>query len=84
VFSGPPHGLHSQTYPDYNSTLGRYLAVPQMALPRVDRPANSTSAGQSYSQTVLPQGQTGTAAQQAGQGINWRKRPASWRGQTNS
>lgn len=63
VFSGPPHGLHSQTYPDYASTLGRYLAIPQMALPRQDRPSNSTAAGQSYSQTVQLQGQTGTVPQ---------------------
>lgn len=83
VWSGPPHGLHSITYPDYSSTLGRYLAIPQMALPRIDRPANSTSAGQSFSQTVQPQGQTGTVAQQtggAGSGVNWKRVSAGWRG----
>ncbi len=83
VFSGLPHGLHSQTYPDYSSTLGRYLAIPQMAAPRMDRPSNSTAAGQSYSQTVMPQGQTGTVAQRtggAGSGVNWRAVTAGWRG----
>lgn len=65
VFGGPPHGLHSQTYPSYDNTLGRYLAVPQMRAPRVDRPANSPIAGQDYSQTVQPQGETGTVVQNA-------------------
>jgi hypothetical protein len=82
VWAGPPHGLHSQTIPDYSATLGYYMAVPQMRAPRVDRPSNSTSAGQSYSQTVQPQGQTGTVGQQAGSGVNWRAKPAGWRGQT--
>lgn len=63
VFSGPPHGLHTQTLPDYSQTLGRYMAIPQMHAPRVDRPSNSKIAGQSYSQTVVPQGQTGTVGQ---------------------
>lgn len=86
VFSGPPHGLHTRTYPDYASTLGYYMAVPQMSLPRIDRPANSTSEGQSYSQTVQPQGQTGTTAVQSGAGgvgapgTNWRSVSAGWRG----
>lgn len=61
VWSGPPHGLHSPTLPDYAQTLGRYMAIPQMARPRVDRPSNSPAAGQSYSQTVQSQGQTGWA-----------------------
>jgi hypothetical protein len=87
---GPPHGLHSPTMPDYLQTLGYYLAVPQMRAPRIDRPANSTSGGQSYSQTIQPQGQTGTAIQQssgqslsaAGAGVNWqsRKKGGGWRG----
>jgi hypothetical protein len=63
IESGPPHGLHSQTYPSYDSTLGRYMAIPQMHSPRVDRPANSKVAGQDYSQTVQPQGETGTVVQ---------------------
>jgi hypothetical protein len=62
VFSGLPHGLHSQTYPDYSSTLGRYLAVPQMQQPRIDRPSNSTIGGQAFNQLVVPQGEVGTAA----------------------
>jgi hypothetical protein len=63
VWSGPPHGLHSQTQPDYSTTIGRYMAIPQQHAPRIDRPANSNIAGQDYSQTVQPQGQTGTVAQ---------------------
>lgn len=63
IFGGPPHGLHTATFPDYSQTLGRYMAVPQQVAARVDRPANSPIAGQSYSQTVQPQGQTGTVGQ---------------------
>ena len=48
VFSGPPHGLHSPTMPDYTSTLGYYMAVPQMRAPRIDRPSNSPIGGQSF------------------------------------
>jgi len=90
---GPPHGLHSPTMPDYTQTLGYYMAVPQMALPRIDRPSNSTIGGQSYSQTVIPQGQTGTAAQQAtgpnntgvGSGVSWQTgRTGGWRGRTSN
>lgn len=72
-FAGPPHGLHSPTLPDYASTLGYYMAVPQMRAPRIDRPDNSRAGGQSYSQVVVPQGQTGTVAQQSGQ-MNWQRR----------
>ena len=93
VFSGPPHGLHSPTMPDYTPTLGYYMAVPQMRLPRVDRPSNSPIGGQSYSQLVVPQGQTGTIAQQstgsnlrgASAAINWQQRRTSgWRGQSGA
>ena len=86
VWAGPPHGLHSPTLPDYAQTLGRYMAIPQMHGPRVDRPSNSPIAGQSYSQTVQPQGQTGTAAQSVaaklGTGVNFNQRTKSngWRG----
>jgi hypothetical protein len=84
VWGGPPHGLHSPTLPDYAQTLGRYMAIPQMSRPRIDRPSNSPIAGQSYSQTVQPQGQTGTAAQntQFGSGVNFnqRSRGNGWRG----
>jgi hypothetical protein len=90
---GPPHGLHSPTLPDYMQTLGYYMATPQMRRPRIDRPANSTIGGQSYSQTVQPQGQTGTVASQssgqnmssAGAGVNWQlKKTGGWRGQAGS
>jgi hypothetical protein len=84
LWGGPPHGLHSPTLPDYSQTLGRYMAIPQMAAPRVDRPSNSPIAGQSYSQTVQPQGQVGTVAQntQFGSGVNFnqRARGNGWRG----
>jgi hypothetical protein len=68
VWSGPPHGLHSPTLPSYDQTIGRYMATPQMSQPRQDRPSNSPIAGQSYSQTVTPQGQTGTIAAGTGPG----------------
>jgi hypothetical protein len=84
IWSGPPHGLHSPTLPSYNQTLSRYMAIPQMHAPRIDRPSNSPIAGQSYSQTVQPQGQTGTSAQntQVGGGVafNQRSRGNGWRG----
>lgn len=83
VWSGPPHGLHSPTLPDYSQTLGRYMAIPQMAQPRMDRPSQSTIAGQSYSQTVLSQGQTGFAHPKqtvGGVSYNTRSRGNGWRG----
>lgn len=84
VWSGPPHGLHSPTLPAYSQTLGRYMAIPQMHGPRIDRPSNSTIQGQSYSQTVQPQGQTGTVAQNANfnSGVKFNQRAAGngWRG----
>jgi hypothetical protein len=92
-FAGPPHGLHSPTLPDYTPILGYYMAVPQMRLPRVDRPSNSPIGGQSYSQTIVPQGQTGTIAQQssggnltsAGGGVNWMQiQRNGWRGSAGS
>jgi hypothetical protein len=84
IWSGPPHGLHSPTLPVYAQTLGRYMAIPQMAAPRVDRPSNSPIAGQSYSQTVMPQGQTGTVTQNtkvsSGVNFNQRSKGNGWRG----
>jgi hypothetical protein len=84
VWSGPPHGLHSPTLPAYSQTLGHYMDVPQMHVPRQDRPANSPIAGQSYSQTVKMQGQTGTTPQGVGlnSGALWnqRARGNGWRG----
>jgi len=56
VFAGPPHGLHSLTFPDQADTLLRYQVLPQMRPVRVDRPSNSPQAGQSFSQTVQHQG----------------------------
>lgn len=56
VWAGPPHGLHSLTYPDGADTLAMYGARPQMRPVRVDRPSNSPQAGQAYSQTVQHQG----------------------------
>ena len=66
VFAGPPHGLHSLTYPDGGDTLNRYMNTPQMRPVRVDRPSNSPIAGQAYSQTVQFQGTTAGAAQPGG------------------
>lgn len=83
VWGGPPHGLHSPTLPTYSQTLGRYMDIPQMARPRVDRPSNSPIAGQSYSQTVQSQGQTGfnqAAQKMGGSGFNARSRGNGWRG----
>jgi hypothetical protein len=63
VFSGPPHGLHSQTpWKGGAQIIARFAATPQTRPVRMDRPSNSPQAGQSYSQTVLPQG----AAERAG------------------
>lgn len=83
VWSGPPHGLHSPTLPTYSQTLGRYMTTPQMQRPRIDRPSNSPIAGQSYGQTVLPQGQSGANAQTSpstGAPFNTRSRGNGWRG----
>lgn len=85
VWSGPPHGLHSPTLPSYNQTLGRYMSIPQMNRPRVDRPSNSPIAGQSYSQTVQSQGQTGSVPQntQVNSGVSFNQRMPGmngWRG----
>jgi hypothetical protein len=82
-WSGPPHGLHSPTLPSYNQTLGRYMSVPQMARPRIDRPSNSPIAGQSYSQTVESQGQSGQNARQVKTPkpmYNQRSKSNGWRG----
>jgi hypothetical protein len=56
VWAGPPHGLHSLTFPDSADTLQRYQVLPQMRPVRVDRPQNSPQSGQAYSQTVQHQG----------------------------
>lgn len=84
VWSGPPHGLHSPTLPTYIQTIGRYMDIPQMARPRIDRPSQSPIAGQSYSQTVQSQGQTGQGAPareiMTRSGFNTRSRGNGWRG----
>ena len=79
VWSGPPHGLHSLTFPDRGDTLNRYQAIPQMAPVRLDRPSNSPIAGQSYSQTVQYQG-TGQGAAQPGGAAHRGEHPAGARG----
>lgn len=56
VWAGPPHGLHSLTYPDGADTLAMYGQRPQMRPVRLDRPSNSPQAGQAYSQVVQQQG----------------------------
>lgn len=81
VWSGPPHGLHSPTLPTYSQTLGRYMDIPQMARPRIDRPSQSPIAGQSYSQTVQSQGQSmGTPVKVGGPNFNTRAAGNGWRG----
>jgi hypothetical protein len=60
VWSGPPHGLHSDTIQSGRQIVERYLSTAQMRPVRVDRPANSPIAGQSYSQTLPMQGQPGS------------------------
>lgn len=82
VWSGPPHGLHSPTLPTYSQTLGRYMDIPQMARPRIDRPSQSPIAGQSYSQTVQAQGQTTPSGGKFG-GVKLNQRVGArggWRG----
>jgi hypothetical protein len=74
VVSGPPHGLHSDTMPSGKQIADRYAATPQMQPARIDRPSNSTAAGQSYSQTVEFQGGSPTAAA-AGQAMHGGERP---------
>jgi hypothetical protein len=57
VWGGPPHGLHSATpWKGGAQIIRRSYVLPQMRPVRVDRPSNSPQAGQSYSQTVRPQG----------------------------
>jgi hypothetical protein len=84
VWSGPPHGLHTPTLPSYSQTIGRYMDIPQQRAPRVDRPSNSPIAGQSYSQTVQNQGDTGTTPQNtklnSGVAFNQRTQGNGWRG----
>jgi hypothetical protein len=64
VWAGPPHGLHSLTYPDRGDTLNRFAANQQMVPGRFDRPSNSPIAGQAFSQTVQFQGFSAGGASQ--------------------
>jgi hypothetical protein len=67
VWAGPPHGLHTQTpWKGGAQIIARTRAIPQMRPVRFDRPSNSPQAGQSYSQTVRPQGATGRGPRGAG------------------
>lgn len=79
VFSGPPHGLHTRTFPSYSQTLGYYMSVPGMRPGRIDRPSNSPIAGQSFSQLVLPQGASGTTSTRTRM-TTGRVRPSGWKG----
>ena len=79
VDGGAPHGLHSATVPPSKVTRGRYRATKQMRPGRQDRPANSRIAGQSYSQTVVPQSGVGggplpriNGGRQPGLNSRWR------------
>lgn len=85
VRSGPPHGLHSETLPGGKQVIDRYKATPQMRPVRIDRPDNSPIGGQSFSQTVQPQAQTGAAAQspragRAGRGLSFSIGGRGWLG----
>jgi hypothetical protein len=64
VWGGVPHGLHSPTVQSTKFTSSRFANTIQMVPPRVDRPASSKQAGQSYSQTIVPQALAGQANQQ--------------------
>ena len=86
VWSGPPHGLHSQTpWKGGAQFIQRTMVLPQQRPVRIDRPDNSPQAGQSYSQTVRPQGSgpgrpyvpgTGSAGMSKfGGGRGWAGRP---------
>ena len=57
---GPPHGRHTGSTHSRRWTMARQAAIPQQKPGRNDRPLNSRIAGQSYNQTVVPEGQTGS------------------------
>ncbi len=80
VWAGPPHGLHSLTFPDYGDTLDRMRQTQQMMPGRFDRPSNSPQAGQSYSQTVQMQGQTGGTAEAQARVSPSRHAGRGWKG----
>ena len=71
VYAGPPHGLHSTTpWKGGAQYIQRISVIPQTRPVRLDRPSNSPQAGQSFSQTVRPQGASRVrpANRAAGQG----------------
>lgn len=83
VNGGPPHGLHSRTpWKGGEQLIGRYRSTPQMRPVRIDRPSNSPQAGQSYSQTVRPQGASGVRPPAASRGntVNFRVPGRGWAG----
>lgn len=55
--NSPPHGLHSDTMQNSWPIVSRFNVNAQQRPGRVDRPANSPIAGQSFSQTVVGQNQ---------------------------
>ena len=60
IRGGPPHGRHSWSVNSRMWTMARQGSIPQQKPGRNDRPNNSKLAGQSYNQTVVPEGQTGS------------------------
>jgi len=60
IRGGPPHGRHSWSAQSRKWTSARQASIPQQRPGRNDRPLNSKIAGQSYNQTVVPEGQTGS------------------------
>jgi hypothetical protein len=83
VWSGPPHGLHSDTLVSGAQIMARYNATPQMRPVRFDRPSNSPIAGQSYSQTVQMQGAAaggGEPRKPPGAGLSFHVNGRGWLG----
>lgn len=81
VRSGPPHGLHSDTIPSGKQIADRYASTPQNRPVRFDRPSNSTTAGQSYSQTVQQQGGTASPTPtRGGSGLSFHVSGRGWLG----
>ncbi|HWN00121.1 MAG TPA: hypothetical protein VNO54_24000 [Streptosporangiaceae bacterium] len=60
IEGGPPHGLHTYTAQPRRWTMARQASIPQQKPGRNDRPNNSKLAGQSFNQTVVPEGKTGS------------------------
>jgi len=76
VYGGVPHGLHSPTAQSTQWTGARFASTPQMSPPRLDRPANSKQAGQSMSQTYVPEAAAGAqGASRAAPRVALERRP---------